>query len=133
MVEDDPGDIELVHLAAREAEVKFNFDVVRDGQQALHYLHGGGAYASAHDPDMILLNLNLPGKSGSEILGDIRGDQRLKCIPLVIWSSSAVQHELLALYGLSERCFFTKPIRFRDIAHSLKTMENWFRANGRRP
>lgn len=129
MVEDDPGDIELVHLAAREAEVGFRFEVVRDGQQALHYLRGGGAYAQPHDPDLILLNLNLPGTNGQEVLKAIQADQRLKGIPLLIWSSSVVQPDLLRRYGLNERCFFTKPIRFGAIADALKNMETWFRAN----
>ena len=130
MVEDDPGDIELVRLASREAAVGFRFEIVRDGREAMHYLQGGGPYQTPNDPDLILLNLNLPGKSGPEILAEIRSDERLKSIPLVIWSSSLIQHDLLLRHGLNERCFFTKPIRFSEIAQSLRRMESWFRANG---
>jgi two-component system, chemotaxis family, response regulator Rcp1 len=88
LIEDDLGDVELTEAALAKSKLKINLNVVNDGEEALAYLCQEGQYTEAIRPNLILLDLNLPGFSGLEILSAIRNDNRLKPIPVVILTSS---------------------------------------------
>jgi two-component system, chemotaxis family, response regulator Rcp1 len=127
MVDDDDSDIELTQRAIEDGEVPFRLHVVNSGREALQYLSKSAPYTASADPDLIMLNLNLPGKNGKEVLADIKSDEKLKDIPLLVFSSSIPQPALMTAYGLPERCFVTKPFRFDELIDTMKSIEHWVR------
>jgi chemotaxis family two-component system response regulator Rcp1 len=108
LVEDNLGDVRLTREALNDRQV-INLHVVRDGAQALAFLCRDGKYASAPRPDLILLDLNLPRKNGSEVLAEIKRDPNLKRIPVVILTASQVERDILDSYDLHANCYISKP------------------------
>jgi CheY-like chemotaxis protein len=122
LVEDDPGDVVLVREALAEREPPLTLDVVGDGVEALSYIRGEGAYASRARPDLILLDLNLPRKSGGEVLAEIKGDPALRTIPVIILTTSQADEDVLRAYRGHANAYVSKPsdfARFRDIVHRI--------------
>ncbi len=127
LVEDNPGDVRLTQLALQENKLKNNLNVVYDGEQALLFLHRQGEYADAPRPDIILLDLNLPRKDGREVLAEIKEDQNLKCIPVVVLTTSEDDKDILMTYNLHANCFITKPVDLHRFIEIVKTIEGfWF-------
>ena len=123
LVEDNPGDARLTLEAFREGKVLNNIRVVRDGVEALAYLRRQGPdYADAVQPDLVLLDLNLPKKDGREVLAEIKADERLKKIPVVVLTTSAAEEDVEKAYGSHANCYITKPVdldRFLAVVHSI--------------
>jgi chemotaxis family two-component system response regulator Rcp1 len=127
LVEDNPGDIDLTREAMKEGKVAINLNVVQDGVDALAYLRNEGAHTEAPRPDLILLDLNLPLKDGREVLAEIKGDERLKTIPVVILTTSEAEMDILKTYGLGANCYITKPVGFPEFIKVVKSIEDfWF-------
>ena len=95
LVEDNPGDVRLTQEAFNESKIHNNLNVARDGVEAIAFLRREGVYANAPRPDIILLDLNLPRKDGREVLHEIKGDEDLKRIPVVILTTSDDEHDIL--------------------------------------
>lgn len=127
LVEDNPGDVRLTQLAFQRSKVRNRLYHVENGDKALAFLRHEGEYASAPEPDLILLDLNLPLKSGSEVLEEIKSDPRLRHIPVVVLTSSESEEDIAKAYALYANCFITKPI---DIEQFIKVVssidEFWF-------
>ncbi len=129
LVEDNLGDVELTTLALEESMLSINLSVVGDGAAALDFLHHQKQkYANAPYPDLILLDLNLPKKSGLEVLAEIKSDQVLKRIPVVVLTTSQAEEDILRSYNLYASGYITKPSRFDEFVKVIKSIENfWFK------
>ena len=114
IVEDNVADSYLVMEALRECTVPTQIAVVEDGLQALSYLRREGQYAGVAVPDLLLLDLNLPKKDGREVLVDIKSDQALQHIPVIIFTSSEAEHEILLAYRHGASCYLIKPHRLEN-------------------
>ena len=110
LVEDNPGDYRLTQEALKEGKVYNNLYWARDGIEALDFLKRRGKHADAPRPDIILLDLNLPKKDGREVLSEIKGDEELRSIPVVILTTSKAEEDVLRSYDLHANCYVTKPV-----------------------
>jgi two-component system, chemotaxis family, response regulator Rcp1 len=126
LVEDNPGDIRLIVEALKENTVPNKLNVVNDGAEALTFLYKKGKYADAPRPDLILLDLNLPKKNGLEVLEEIKKDPALKRIPVVIFTASSAQRDILNSYNHHANCFITKPIYLEQFIAVVKSIENFW-------
>ncbi len=127
LVEDNPGDVELAREGLRECKIHNNLHVVADGLEASAFLHRTGAYASRPRPDIILLDLNLPKRDGRELLREIKEDEELKQIPVVILTTSAAEEDILRSYALHANCYVTKPLGIEQFLQVVRSIESfWF-------
>jgi CheY-like chemotaxis protein len=125
LIEDNPGDIELTREALRISKITNELSVVQDGKSALGRLESDEAAGSL--PDLILLDLNLPGLSGTEVLSRIKGRSGWSRIPIVILTSSQAETDIVRSYDLHANCYVTKPIDFTQFIHVVRTIEDfWF-------
>ena len=121
LVEDNPGDVRLTQEALKEGKVSNNLSVVGDGVEALAFLRREGEYADAIRPDIILVDLNLPKKSGHEVLQEVKTDLDLRRIPVVILTTSSSEQDVLDTYDLHANCYITKPV---DIEQFIKVAQS---------
>jgi two-component system response regulator len=127
LVEDNPGDAQLTRIALEDSKISVNLNVVEDGVEAMAFLRKQENYASAPHPDIVLLDLNLPRKDGREVLAEIKADQSLKRIPVVVLTTSQSEEDVLKAYNLSANCFITKPVDFDQFVKIVQSIENfWF-------
>jgi two-component system, chemotaxis family, response regulator Rcp1 len=127
LVEDNPGDVRLTREALRDSKLHNNLSVVEDGAEALAFLRREGSYTAAPRPDIILLDLNLPKLSGREVLQEIKKDEVLRRIPVVILTTSDDEQDILASYDLHANCYITKPVDINRFVTIVKSIENfWF-------
>ena len=126
LVEDSPGDARLTLEALHEAKINNRLHVVEDGVRAMDFLHQRGADADAPRPDLILLDLNLPRKSGREVLAEVKGDAALRRIPVVILTSSQAEQDIVKSYDLHANCYITKPIDWDDFIRVIRGIENFW-------
>jgi Response regulator containing a CheY-like receiver domain and a GGDEF domain len=110
LVEDNPSDARYTQSALEDLRIFNKVELVTNGEQALDYLYQRGKYSSASRPDMVLLDWNLPGVDGSEVLQLIREDADLKSIPVVVLTGSRAQIDVLKAYHLQANCYITKPV-----------------------
>jgi len=127
LVEDSPDDADLTMDALRNGRVRNRITHVEDGIQAMAFLRREGKYADAPRPDLILLDLNLPRKSGREVLAEVKQDPDLRRIPVVIMTSSDDEKDILAAYNLYVNCYVTKPVDLDQFIGVVKSIEHfWF-------
>ncbi len=127
LVEDNQGDVDLLKEALNEAKVRNVLHVVYDGVDAMKFLRGEDKYEDVPCPDIILLDLNLPRKSGREVLDEIKSDPKLKIIPVVILTSSMEEEDICRSYQMHANCYVTKPVDFERFTHVVKSIEDfWF-------
>jgi CheY-like chemotaxis protein len=127
LVEDNPGDVELTRLALQEGKLLIDLSVVGDGVAVLEFLRRQNEYVNAPHPDLLLLDLNLPKKSGHEVLAEIKADERLRRIPIVILTTSQSEEDILKSYNLHANCFITKPVSFEQFIQVVQSLEDyWF-------
>jgi CheY-like chemotaxis protein len=127
LVEDNPGDVRLTQEALKDAKVANTMHVVEDGVSALDFLYRRGAYEAVPRPDLILLDLNLPRKNGREVLEQIKQDEQLKCIPVVILTTSQADDDISWAYKLHANCYITKPVEFAQFIRVVRAIEEfWF-------
>ena len=126
LVEDNPGDADLAREALAMSKMKNNLHVVEDGVEAIAFLNKEGVYSDAVRPDLILLDLNLPRKDGRQVLAEIKSDERLKTIPVVILTTSSADEDILKSYCLHANCYITKPIDFSQFMKVVNSIENFW-------
>jgi two-component system, chemotaxis family, response regulator Rcp1 len=126
LVEDSEPDVRLTMEALREAKVKNRLWVVEDGVEAMDFLRRQGRYADSPRPDLILLDLNLPRKDGRQVLKEIKDDALLRCIPVVILTTSKSEEDVLRAYNLHANCYITKPVDFNRFMDVVKSIENFW-------
>lgn len=126
LVEDSPGDIRLVQEAFKEGSLTSKLNVTRDGEQAMAFLHQEGIYASCPRPDLILLDLNLPRKSGMEVLAEVKQEQRLRQIPVVVLSTSTNRDHISRSYALHANCYVPKPGDLQQLIEFGKAIESFW-------
>lgn len=123
LIEDDVGDIELTREALADSKLHVDLQVVRDGAEAITYLHQGNTVL----PDLILLDLNLPRKNGHEVLREIRSDEKLKHIPIAVLTTSDADEDILQAYRLGANCYVSKPVGMDEFNHLVQQIESfWF-------
>ncbi len=110
LVEDNPGDVRLTQEALTDGKVRNNMQVVEDGVEAVAFLRREGKYANASRPDLILLDLNLPKKDGREVLAEIKADEDLRRIPVVVLTTSKAEEDIFKAYDQHANCYITKPV-----------------------
>ena len=127
LVEDSPGDIRLTIEALKDGKIRNHLSVVNDGVEALAFLRRQGQHATVPRPDLILLDLNLPKKDGREVLMEIKQEEDLKRIPVVVLSISTAEKDILKTYDLHANCYINKPVDFDQFIDVVKSIEDfWF-------
>ncbi len=126
LVEDNLADARLTMEAMKEAKVRNKIWHVHDGEEALAFLRRETPYAEMPRPDLILLDLNMPRKDGREVLATIKVDARLKCIPVVVLTTSQAEEDILRAYNLNANCYVTKPVDLEQFLHVLRAIEEFW-------
>jgi len=127
LVEDSPADIALTQEALLDSKLANNLHVVTDGEEAMTFLQRRGGHAAAPRPDLILLDLNLPKKSGREVLAEIKADEELRNIPVVIMTISQDERDICESYRLHANCYIRKPLKFDEFIKIVQSIEDfWF-------
>jgi len=126
LVEDNPGDVRLIVEAFKEDKLRNNLDVVEDGVEALAFLRREDKYADTPRPDLILLDLNLPKKDGREVLAEIKADENLRRIPVVILTTSKAEEDILKAYNHHANCYITKPIGLEQFIKVVKSVKEFW-------
>ncbi len=127
LIDDNPGDARLTRIALEEGKMHIHLNVVEDGVEAMAFLRKQGKYAEVAHPDLVLLDLNLPKKSGTEVLAQIKADETLKRIPVVILTTSQADKDILEAYNLYANCYITKPVDFDQFVSIVQSIEDfWF-------
>jgi two-component system, chemotaxis family, response regulator Rcp1 len=126
LVEDSVSDAELTIEAMRDAKVANELHVVADGVLALAFLRKQGEYRRAPRPDLVLLDLNLPRKSGTEVLAEMRSDPLLRAIPVAVLTTSKAESDVLRSYELGANCFITKPVRFAEFLEVIQSIQDFW-------
>ncbi len=128
LIEDNPADIRLTKEVLKDGKIKNNLSVVMDGEEALHFLRKTGKYTGSEVPniDIILLDLNLPKKDGREVLAEIKTDENLKQIPVIILTTSAAERDILNTYANHANCYIMKPVDFNQFISVVRTLEKFW-------
>ena len=126
LIEDSLPDIRLTERALKSGQLSYNISIVRDGVEALAFLRRQNSYADAPRPDLILLDLGLPKKSGTEVLAEIKEDPGLKRIPVVVLTSSDAQEDIFATYDLHANAYTKKPSDADDFVNAIRTIEEFW-------
>ena len=128
LVEDNPGDVRLTQEALKEGTLPVHLNVARDGVEALDFLRRREPFEDAPTPDLILLDLNLPRKSGREVLSEIKSDPRLRRIPVLVMTTSRADQDIQKAYSLNANCYITKPMDLDEFLRIVKSIEDfWLR------
>lgn len=126
LVEDNPGDVDLAREALDDSKMNNTLYVAADGEEALEFLYKRGQYADAPHPDLIILDLNLPKKDGREVLAEIKADEHLRRIPVVILTTSKAEEDVLKTYNLHANCYVTKPLDLEQFLHVVRSIQNFW-------
>lgn len=127
LVEDSPGDVRLTQEALKDSKLYNNLNVVPDGVEAIAFLRRQGQYGNAPRPDLILLDLNLPRMDGRQVLQEIKNDENLKRIPVVVLTTSSNETDIFITYNLHANCYISKPVDFTQFINVVKSIESfWF-------
>lgn len=126
LVEDNPGDVRLIEEVFKENKVHNIVYVVGDGEEALAFLGREGKYAGVPRPDLVLLDLNLPKKDGREVLAEMKEDEHLRSIPVVVLTCSEAEEDILKAYDLNANCYIRKPVELDQFIDVVKSIENFW-------
>ena len=126
LVEDDPGDILMTREAFQHHKIQNKLHVVTDGEQALQFLRQTGEYAKAPRPGLVLLDLNLPRRSGHEVLAELKEDPQLRVIPVVILTTSQAEEDILRSYSLHANAYVSKPVDFERFMDVIRQIDSFF-------
>jgi chemotaxis family two-component system response regulator Rcp1 len=126
LVEDNPGDSRLAKEALKDSKLLNNLSIAEDGVEAMNFLYKKGKYANVPRPDLIILDLNLPKKDGREVLEEIKTNDDLKRIPVVILTISKAEEDILRTYNLHANCFISKPIDLDQFIKVVKSIEDFW-------
>jgi len=126
LVEDSPTDVLITREAIKSAGLAHVLHVVEDGVEAMAFLRREGKYARAPRPDLVLLDLNLPRKTGGEVLAELKVDEQLKAIPVVVLSSSRDQADVSRAYRLYANCYLAKPVDFPSLVELISSLKRFW-------
>jgi CheY-like chemotaxis protein len=126
LVEDNPGDVRLTIEALKEGKVNTRLSVVSNGFDAMEFLRLKGRYLNAPRPDLILLDLNLPKKNGSEVLAEIKSDPTLRRIPIVVLTTSDAEQDVLRSYDLNANCYISKPVDLDQFLNVVRSINDFW-------
>jgi CheY-like chemotaxis protein len=126
LVEDDPGDTLMIREAFADNKVRNSLTCVTDGVEAMRFLRREDEYADAPRPDLVLLDLNLPRKDGREVLAEIKADDELRSIPVVVLTTSQAEEDVLRSYQLHANAYVTKPVDFDRFIHVVRQIDEFF-------
>lgn len=127
LVEDNPAHSDLAVEALRDSKIQVDVHVVNTGEKALDYLYNEGEYSNSIKPDLILLDLNLPGIDGKEVLVQIKNEPSLKCLPVVILTTSEAESDILSTYNQFASCYIKKPVDFDQFFRVMQQLTDfWF-------
>lgn len=128
ILEDNPDHANLIANALRETSTHYQIVTIADGTQAMNFLHHRGEYADSRRPDLIILDLNLPGKNGKEILAEIKADPQLHRIPIVVLTISQNEEDIFGTYTLQGNCYVIKSNDLEHLSQTVKRIEEfWLR------
>jgi two-component system, chemotaxis family, response regulator Rcp1 len=133
LVEDNPADVRLTREVFGLNRVWNSLNVATDGIEAMAYLRQEGEFAGAPRPDLILLDLNMPRKDGREVLAEIKADEDLKLIPVVVLTTSTLEGDIREAYALSANCFVSKPMDLPEFMKAVQSIEDYWFATARLP
>lgn len=126
LVEDSPSDANLAIKELKKSKLANNIHWVEDGETAVDYVRQQGEYAKAARPDLILLDLNLPGMDGREVLEIVKSEPNLKRIPVVVLTTSADEQDILKAYNLNANCYITKPVDLQQFLNITRLIEEFW-------
>ncbi len=126
LVEDNPGDVELTRVAMEDSKLINQLHVVADGEEAMSFLKRRDRYSDYSRPDLIILDLNLPRKDGREVLEEIKKDEELKQIPVVVLTTSGAEEDILKSYNLYANCYIVKPLDFQNFQKVVQNIEKFW-------
>jgi len=126
LIEDNKGDARLTREALRDSKIRNVLHHVWDGEEALDFLHGRGKHVGAPRPDLVLLDLNLPRMDGGEVLSQIKQDDELRCIPVVILTTSSADADIFRSYNLHANCYITKPIEMVEFLRAVTGIQDFW-------
>ncbi len=126
LIEDNLADMRLIEEAVKIGGMEYNLNTVRDGEEALEFLYKKGRYGSVALPDIILLDLRLPKKSGYEILEEIKSSTKLRHIPVIILTSSNYKEDIDKTYKMHANCYITKPIEYEKFIFTIKSIKEFW-------
>ena len=126
LCEDNPGDIYLIEKSFYQSKVNYSIDRILNGNEVMLYLRQKQQYRYASRPDILILDLNLPGKHGFEILQEIKADPLLKAIPIVVLTSSKAQQDVITSYQLQASCYIVKPSDLQAFLEAIRQIENFW-------
>jgi chemotaxis family two-component system response regulator Rcp1 len=126
LVEDNPGDVRLTQEGLKAARIANSLHVAANGDQALDYLYRRNGNANAPRPDVVLLDLDLPGIDGRAVLSTIKDDEDLRRIPVVVLTSSEAETDIVKAYEAHANCYIAKPIDFDNFLNVVKSIENFW-------
>jgi CheY-like chemotaxis protein len=126
LVEDDPGDALMTQEAFEHHKIRNPLHVVRDGVEALRFLRREGEYTDAPRPGLILLDLNLPLMDGREVLAEVKSDEALRSIPVVVLTTSEAEEDILRSYSLHANAYVTKPVDFDRFIEVVRQIDDFF-------
>jgi CheY-like chemotaxis protein len=133
LVEDNPGDVRLTREGLRETSIRNNLHVAKDGVEAMAFLRREGVYAQVARPDLIVLDLNLPRMDGREVLAQVKADAQLKTIPVIVFTTSRSEQDVMQSYELHANCFITKPVDLEQFINVMRTMHEFWLSTASRP
>lgn len=125
-VEDNPGDADLVREVFLDSGRNVDISVVVDGESAVDYLLGRGAYSGIERPHLVILDLNLPKLNGRDILTFVKQHEDLRQLPIVVFTSSDAEHDLMRSYALGANCYVTKPIDLKAFQHNVQAIRDFW-------
>ncbi|HVU73273.1 MAG TPA: response regulator [Mycobacteriales bacterium] len=126
LVEDDPGDVLMTREALEAHATASTLHVVGDGEAALAFLRNEAGFAEAPRPDLVLLDLNLPRKDGHEVLAEVRGDEALRTIPVVVLTTSSAEEDVMRSYALNANAHVTKPRDYEAFISKVQAIDEFF-------
>jgi len=126
LVDDNPADVRLTIEALKNGKLNNHLSIAEDGVEAMAFLRRKGAYQGAPRPDLILLDLNMPRKNGREVLKEIKSDENLKTIPVVVLTCSEAEQDVVMSYRLNANCYVSKPVDFLQFIRAVKLIEDFW-------
>ncbi len=133
LVEDNPADVRLTREVLEDGDGATRLNVVGDGEEAMAFLRKEGPYAHCPRPSLVLLDLNLPKKDGREVLEELKSDDALRRIPVVVLTTSGAESDISRSYELHANCFITKPLDLDDFFSVVRSIKDFWLASARLP
>jgi len=126
LVEDNVADVEMTQEMLQDSKIANELHVVGNGDAAMAFLRREGEYADRERPDLVLLDLNLPGKSGREVLVEVKGDTELRTIPVIVMTTSSSDADIMAAYRAYVNCYIRKPLDLNEFVRVVQTIEDFW-------